>query len=208
MSTPRVFLYARVSTVGQETANQVREVEAAGHHIERHRIVQEVISGSVAAMERTEFARLVDRLEIGDILIVTKLDRLGCNAMDVRATVEHMASMGVSVKCLALGGVDLTSASGKLTMGVIAAVAEFERDLLIERTLSGQARARSQGVRFGRPSALNPEAAAAGRRMLAEGQTVSYVARELGTSRRTVYRLAAASSASPGQAGEARTAQP
>ena len=115
MSTPRVFLYARVSTAGQETANQLREVEAAGHAVERHRIVQEVVSGSVAAMERAEFARLVDRLERGDILIVTKLDRLGRNAMDVRSTVEHLATLGVSVKCLALGGVDLTSASGKLT---------------------------------------------------------------------------------------------
>jgi putative DNA-invertase from lambdoid prophage Rac len=70
----------------------------------------------------------------GDVLVVTKLDRLGWNAMDVRLTVEKLAGEGVRVHCLALGGVDLTSAAGKMTMGVISAVAEFERDLLIERT--------------------------------------------------------------------------
>ena len=72
--------------------------------------------------------KLVDRLEPGDVLVVTKLDRLGRNAMDVRATVEQLASSGVRVHCLALGGVDLTSPAGKMTMQVIAAVAEFERD--------------------------------------------------------------------------------
>ena len=77
--------------------------------------------------------------------------------MDVRATVEHLADLGVRVHCLALGGVDLTSSSGKMTMQVIAAVAEFERDLLIERTQSGINRAKAAGKRFGRPSSLNSE---------------------------------------------------
>ena len=199
MSAPRVFLYARVSTADQDTANQVREVEAAGFRIETRRIVEEVVSGSVAAMERKGFVKLVDRLEAGDVLIVTKLDRLGRNAMDVRATVESLAASGVRVHCLALGGVDLSSPAGKMTMGVIAAVAEFERDLLIERTLSGQARARSEGVKFGRPSALSAEAAETGRGLLAEGVSVSEVARQLGTSRRTIYRLTAKAPPQPAQ---------
>lgn len=84
------------------------------------------------------FSKLLDKLEAADVLVVTKLDRLGRNAMDVRATVESLAGAGVRVHCLALGGVDLTSPAGKMTMGVIAAVAEFERDLLIERTQNGQ----------------------------------------------------------------------
>ena len=133
----RTFAYLRVSTSDQTTDNQVREIEAAGFSIQPQRIVEETISGSVAAMERPQFARLVDRLESGDVLLVTKLDRLGRNAMDVRASVERLAKAGVRVHCLALGGVDLTSPAGKMTMGVIAAVAEFERDLLIERTQSG-----------------------------------------------------------------------
>jgi len=92
-----------------------------------------------------------------DVLVVTKLDRLGRNAMDVRAKVERMAEMKVRVHCLALGGVDLTSAAGKMTMAVIAAVAEFERDLLVERTQAGLARARSQGTKLGRPASLTRE---------------------------------------------------
>ncbi len=76
-------------------------------------------------------------MEEGDILVVTKMDRLGRNAMDVRTTVETLAEMGVKVHCLALGGVDLTSSTGRMTMSVINAVAEFERDLLIERTHAG-----------------------------------------------------------------------
>ncbi len=79
------------------------------------------------------------------MLIVTKLDRLGRNAMDVRKTVEQLAKAGIRVHCLALGGVDLTSAAGKMTMQVISAVAEFEKDLLIERTHSGLARPEQPG---------------------------------------------------------------
>jgi len=88
-------------------------------------------------------------------LVVTKLDRLGRNAIDVAKTVETLETRGIKVHCLALGGVDLTSSAGKLTMGVINAVAQFERDLLVERTQSGLARARSQGKRLERPSILS-----------------------------------------------------
>jgi putative DNA-invertase from lambdoid prophage Rac len=90
-------------------------------------------------------------MENGDVLIVTKLDRLGRNAMDIRKTVEQLAALDIRVHCLALGGVDLTSPAGKMTMQVISAVAEFERDLLLERTYSGIARAKAAGKRFGRP---------------------------------------------------------
>lgn len=129
----RTFAYCRVSTSDQTTDNQINEIESAGFSVEAKRIATETISGSVAAMERPGFSKLIDRLEEGDVLIVTKLDRLGRNAMDVRATVERLAASGVRVHCLALGGVDLTSAAGKMTMGVIAAVSEFERDLQIEQ---------------------------------------------------------------------------
>ncbi len=108
----------------------------------------------MAAQERPGFIKLIDRMEPGDVLVVTKLDRLGRNAMDVRATVEQLASAGVRVHCLALGGVDLTSPAGKMTMQVLAAVAEFER-LLIERMQSGIIRAKAAGKQFGRPPALN-----------------------------------------------------
>ncbi|MEM5330372.1 recombinase family protein [Paraburkholderia sp. JHI2823] len=185
----RTFLYARVSTADQTTANQLAEVLAAGFAVEPKRIVQENISGSVPASERPGFARLLDRLEADDVLIVTKLDRLGRNAMDVRATVERLAEMGVRVHCLALGGMDLTSAAGKMTMGVLGAVAEFERDLLIERTHAGLARARAEGKVMGRPRALDDQKRDAVLARLAGGASIAAVARDFGISRPTVSRI-------------------
>lgn len=149
----RVFAYCRVSTLEQITENQRREIETVGFAVRPQRLIEENISGSVAASERPGFARLLDRMENGDVLIVTKLDRLGRNAMDVRKTVEQLVKSDIRVHCLALGGVDL----GKMTMQVISAVAEFERDLLLERTHSGIARAKAAGKRFGRPPALSQE---------------------------------------------------
>jgi putative DNA-invertase from lambdoid prophage Rac len=185
----RTFLYARVSTADQTTANQLAEVLAAGFAVEPKRIVQESISGSVPASERPGFARLLDRLEADDVLIVTKLDRLGRNAMDVRATVERLAEMGVRVHCLALGGMDLTSAAGKMTMGVLTAVAEFERDLLIERTHAGLARARAEGKKMGRPKAIADGRRSAVLDRLAAGDSVASIARDLGVSRPTISRI-------------------
>ncbi len=185
----RVFAYCRVSTGDQTTENQVQEIATAGFSIIPKRITEETISGSVAASERPGFAQLINRLEDGDVLVVTKLDRLGRNAMDVRATVEALAGLGVRVHCLALGGVDLTSAAGKMTMGVIAAVAEFERDLLIERTQSGLARARSEGKSLGRPRALSVGAAEDAKQRLAAGESVAAIAKAHRTSRQTIMRL-------------------
>jgi Site-specific recombinases, DNA invertase Pin homologs len=186
---PRVFAYCRVSTLDQTTQNQRLEIQAAGFSIDTRRCIEETVSGSVAAQQRPGFMRLMDRLEPGDILVVTKLDRLGRNAIDVRATVEQLAALGVRVHCLALGGVDLTSSAGKMTMQVIAAVAEFERDLLIERTQSGILRAKAAGKPFGRPPALNAQERAAALERLAEGVSVALVAREFRTTRQTILRV-------------------
>jgi len=185
----RVFAYCRVSTLEQTTENQRREIEAAGFSVRPQRLIEEQISGSVAASERPGFARLLDRMENGDVLIVTKLDRLGRDATDVRKTVELLAVSDIRVHCLALGGVDLTSPAGKMTMQVISAVAEFERDLLIERTHSGLARARAAGKRFGRPPSLSDEQRKSARERLNAGASVSAVARESRTSRQTIMRL-------------------
>ena len=185
----RVFAYCRVSTQEQTTENQRKEIEAAGFTIRPQRLIEEQISGSVAASERPGFTRLLDRMETGDVLIVTKLDRLGRNAMDVRKTVEQLATSDIRVHCLALGGVDLTSPAGKMTMQVISAVAEFERDLLIERTHSGIARAKTAGKRFGRPPALNHEQHKQVVERLNAGHSVASVAREFKTSRQTTMRI-------------------
>lgn len=185
----RTFAYCRVSTADQTTDNQVHEIEAAGFKVDGKRVVAETVSGSVAASERKGFARLLDKLEDGDVLVVTKLDRLGRNAMDVRATVESLAANGVRVHCLALGGVDLTSAAGKMTMGVLNAVAEFERDLLIERTQAGLTRAKAEGRALGRPSALSPEDQRAIRRRRSEGASLGVLAKEYGVSRAAIQRV-------------------
>lgn len=185
----RTFAYCRVSTTDQTTDNQVREIEGAGFTVDPKRIVTETVSGSIAAMERKGFAKLVDRLEAGDILIVTKLDRLGRNAMDVRSTVDNLAKEGVKVHCLALGGVDLTSPAGKMTMGVIAAVAEFERDLLVERTQAGLSRAKAEGKTLGRPSALTAEQHDAIRLKRSKGLSLGALAAEYGVSRAAIQRV-------------------
>lgn len=188
----RVFAYCRVSTLEQNTENQRREIEAAGFAIRPQRLIEEYISGSVTAAERPGFMRLLDRMENGDVLIVTKLDRLGRNAMDIRKTVEQLAASEIRVHCLALGGVDLTSPAGKMTMQVISAVAEFERDLLLERTHAGIARAKASGKRFGRPPALDDEQKKAVFLRFGEGKSISAIAREFNTTRQTILRVKAA----------------
>lgn len=185
----RVFAYCRVSTLEQTTENQRREIEAAGFTVKPQRLIEEQISGSVAASERPGFSRLLDRMENGDVLIVTKLDRLGRDAMDVRKTVEQLAASDIRIHCLALGGVDLTSPAGKMTMQVISAVAEFERDLLLERTHSGIARARAAGKRFGRPPVLDDEQKKAVLERIKSGTSISAIAREFSTTRQTILRV-------------------
>lgn len=138
--------------------------------------------------QRKGFARLLDKMERGDVLVVTKLDRLGRDAIDVSTTAAKLEQMGIRVHCQALGGVDLTSSAGKLTMGVINAVAQFERDLLIERTQSGLARAKAQGKPLGRPATLTAYQQAQVRDRIAAGETVSAIARDFGTSRQTIMR--------------------
>jgi len=185
---PRTFAYVRVSTTGQTTENQIQQIEAAGFHVEPRRIVTETVSGSTPIAQRREFSKLMDRLEAGDVMIVTKLDRLGRNAIDVSSTVMALADMGVRVHCLALGGVDLTSSAGTMTMNVLNAVAQFERDLLIERTQAGLNRAKSEGKTLGRKASLSEQQKQTVLDDLAAGLSVSAIARKLGTSRQTVMR--------------------
>jgi putative DNA-invertase from lambdoid prophage Rac len=108
--------------------------------------------------------------------------------MDVRATIEALAADGVRVQCLALGNMDLTSAAGKMTMGVINAVAEFERDLLIERTQSGLARAKASGKVLGRPPALSEAAQRQIIQQRRDGVSLGLLAKQYGVSRAAIQR--------------------
>ena len=185
----RVFAYCRVSTNDQNPENQKLEILNSGFRIEPKRFIEEKISGSVYASKRPEFIKLLDRLEEGDSLVVTKLDRLGRNALDVRQTVDLLAERGVKVHCLALGGTDLTSSSGKMTMTILSAVAEFERDLIVERTQAGLARARKDGKKLGRHFSLTDEQMDTVIANLDCGISVSEVARSFKTSRQTIIRI-------------------
>lgn len=186
---PRTFAYTRVSKIEQKPENQIREIEAAGFSIESHRIITETISGSMPMARRKGFGRLLDKMEKGDVLVVTKLDRLGRDAIDVSSTVARLEKIGIRVHCLALGGIDLTSSAGKMTMGVINAFAQFERDLLIERTQSGLSMAKAKGIILGRPKVLSESQRDQVVQQLQEGKTITSIARNLNTSRQTIMRV-------------------
>lgn len=185
----RTFAYVRVSTVGQTVENQVREIDAAGFKVDQRRVISETVSGSTPVAQRAGFLKLLDRLEPEDVLIVTKLDRLGRDAIDVSSTVKMLAENGVRVHCLALGGLDLTSSAGTMTMNVLNAVAQFERDLLIERTQAGVARARASGKKFGRKPVLTERQKKAVLADLEAGETISATARKYRASRQTISRV-------------------
>jgi putative DNA-invertase from lambdoid prophage Rac len=195
---PRTFLYARVSTADQNTDNQILLAEQAGHIVEAHRVYSETISGTVPAMERPEFAKVVSKLEKNDVLVVAKLDRLGRNASDIDRTVEMLRVMGVRVVVLDLPVADVTSAAGDLVRRMFAAFAQFERDQLVERTHAGLARAKAEGKTLGRKNALSVLAGKRGmplaglleeiRGRLASGATARGLAKEYGVSHPTILK--------------------
>ena len=181
--------YARVSTVEQLTENQRAQIADAGYKIEARRYVEEKISGSIPAQMRPGFKKLLDKMESGDTLVVTKLDRIGRDSIDVQKTVELFTELGIRLIVLQLGNLDLTSSSGSLMVKVLAAVADFERELIVERTLAGQARARAAGTHLGRPSKTTDEQRQTIRKRLSAGQTISAVARDFKISRATVMTI-------------------
>lgn len=182
----RTFAYCRVSTTEQTTENQVLAIANAGYEIQSNRVISETISGSVKAIERPEFARLVDRLEDGDTLVVLKLDRLGRDAIDIQQTVERLRGLGIRLICLDLPISDLSSAEGILMLQMFGAFAEFERNKIRERTIQGLDRAKAEGKKLGRPPALqtNRDVQA----LKAQGLGQSEVARTLGIGLSTVKR--------------------
>jgi putative DNA-invertase from lambdoid prophage Rac len=185
----RTFAYLRVSTTGQNTENQLLEIQSAGFAVDANRVISETVSGSVPAFKRPEFAKLVDRLEKSDVILTTKLDRLGRNTVDILNTVEKLTNIGVRVHCLALGGMDLTSAAGKMTLSVISAVSAMELDLLKERTAAGLVRARAAGKKFGRPATLSPQAKAS---IIAEktaGASYADLAKQHGVTRSAIQHV-------------------
>lgn len=185
----RTFGYARVSTTEQTSENQRLELEAAEVKVEPHRFMQDVCSGKVPASQRPQFGKLLERIEAGDTLVVSKLDRLGRDSIDVEATLRMLEGRGVGVRVLALGNVDLASTAGKLLRKMLAAVAEMERDLIVERTQAGLARAKAEGKTLGRKPKTSPADRQAIRERRQQGESAAALGRAFGVSKASVVAI-------------------
>lgn len=179
-----IFGYCRVSTTDQTTANQRLEIERAGYAVEYW--FADTVSGSAHAAQRPQFKELLGKIRSGDTLVVSKLDRLGRDAPDVLATIKRLAELKVEVIVLQLGKLDLGSPAGKLMLAMLAAVAEMERDLLVERTQAGLARAKAEGKTLGRPSKTNQKQRMAMVEAHGRGDSISSLSRLYNVSRSTV----------------------
>ncbi len=181
------FFYSRVSTSNQSTDNQRLEVANSGFKIDFY--FEDVISGSSSIAQRPQFRLLLEKIRDGETLIVSKLDRLGRDAIDVLETIRKLAIRNIQVIVLNLGKADLTSAAGKLLLTMLSAVAEMERDLLIERTKSGLDRAKAEGKVLGRPAKTTDEDRLNIIEKLNAGATVTAVAKEFNISRASVIDI-------------------
>src|SRR5512135_2346304 len=175
--------YARVSTLEQNLDLQLQTLKKAGCK----KIFREKVSG--ASRERPEFAKMLDQLREGDIVVVWKLDRLARSTRALLETMETIREAGARFQSLSEPWADTTTHAGKMIMTVFAGIAEFERDLIRERTAAGRVAAKRRGVRFGRPPKLSPEQAKLARRLVAEGRSVSEVADTFNVHVATIYRL-------------------
>ena len=175
--------YARVSTREQHLdMQQLTALKDAGCE----RIFQEQVSG---VGERTELQTAMQYLRDGDCLVVYKLDRLGRSMKDLLAIIEQLQTKNISLVSLR-DNIDTGSTTGKLVMHIFAALAEFERDLIRERTGEGRAAAKKKGVRFGRPKQKQNDKAVACANLYRSGMTVAQIQEQLSIkSKSTVYRF-------------------
>ena len=183
-----IFGYGRVSTREQQSENQRLELERAGYQVD-YWYADEGVSGKVPALQRAQFRILLDKIRDGETLVVSKLDRLGRDAQDIGATIKLLAARRIEVIVLQLGKLDLTSSAGKLMLTMLAALAEMERDMLVERTQAGLARAKAEGKTLGRPVRTTEEQRSAMVRQHQAGESISGLARAFGISRASVLRI-------------------
>lgn len=174
--------YARVSSVGQDLAVQLEKLQSAGCE----KIFREKRSGVDAG--RPELRRCLDYLRERDTLLVTKIDRLARSTSDLYRIVSVLAEKGVAFKVLDDPSIDTTSRTGKLVMGILALIAEFETDIRRERQVDGIAKAQERGVRFGRKPLLLPDKVREIRKLRKAGRTVPEIMRQTNLSKASVYR--------------------
>lgn len=184
-----IYAYGRARTKGQMTENQRIEIEQAGYKVD-YWFADEGVSGNISASQRPQFKAMLDKICDGETLVVSKLDRLGRNAQDIGATIKLLSSRKTEVIVLQLGKLDLASATGELMLTMLAAVAEMERDLLVERTQSGLAQAKAKGKTLGRPTRTNDEQRKEIVNLHKQGTSISALARIYGVSRASIMRIA------------------
>ena len=175
--------YARVSTQGQDLAQQ----RAVLHETGCTRVFEEKASG--AKRDRPELGRLLDHLRAGDVVTVTRLDRLARSTRDLLEIAERIKEAGAGLRSLAEPWADTTTPAGRMVLTVFAGIADFERSLIVERTSAGRIAAKARGVRFGPRPSLSTEQIDHARQLIeGDSKPVAEVARLLGVHRATLYR--------------------
>ncbi|WP_344307088.1 recombinase family protein [Brevibacterium samyangense] len=180
--------YTRVSTATQDAQLQLDALLAAG--VQKRDVFSDVTSGSRTAIERPGMKRLLDYAEQGDTVVVWRIDRLGRSLLDVLNTVTLLRDQGVKIRSLS-DGIDPETSSGRLMLGMLATLAEYERELITERVNAGIAAAKQSGTRFGRPPvdpALIGQKLEVAQDARAKGRTAEEAAQLVGWSRATLYR--------------------
>lgn len=184
----RLLGYTRVSTQGQDPALQVDALIGAG--VQRRDIFSDVTSGAKNARERPQMKKLLAYAQAGDTVVVWRIDRLGRSLIDVLNTVNDLRARGVEVRSIS-DGIDPATANGRMMLGLLATLAEYERELITERVHAGIQAAKAQGTRFGRPP-IDPDIIARKLAIATEerkkGRTAAQAAATVGWSRATLYR--------------------
>ncbi len=180
---PMIYGYARVSTDGQSVDAQVRQLKAAG----ARQVLREVASG--IKTDRTQLRRALDQLDAGDVLMVTRLDRLARSTRDLLNTLAAIAGKKAGFRSLGDTWADTTTAHGRLMLTVLGGLAEFERELIRARTGEGRARAKERGVRMGRKPKLTPHQQKEALRRRDHGEPVREIARSYAVHHSTISRL-------------------
>ena len=175
--------YARVSTGQQNYETQIERLKAAG----ATKVFTEKRSGLDG--ERPELARCLEYVREGDVLMVTKLDRLARSTSDLYRVVSGLTEKGVGFKVLDDEAVDTSTRTGKLVMGILALIAEFETEIRRERQMEGIARAKAEGRVGGRPKLITEETEATMRKLRADGMSIRKIAAEVGFSKASVQKV-------------------
>jgi DNA invertase Pin-like site-specific DNA recombinase len=181
-STTYYLGYARVSTDEQDLASQMTRLREVGCK----KIFSEKITGTLRA--RPELDKLLEQIRKDDVLVVTRLDRLARNTRDLLEIAEHLRAHGSGLRSLSEPWADTTTPAGRMVLTVFAGIAEFERNLIVERTQAGREQAKAKGVKFGAKPILTPEKVKVARKLIEEGKTVKEIATLFGVHRASIYR--------------------